>query len=167
MAGKRRRTELATKAPIHQKRIKLNPLNDIVRLCDHCDNMINGSNELKSLMSPEGYSHSSKVELFANARKGCPICYWIHHILRHMWTRLPSGQVYFHALNSSRPAPSPSRPNRLVATVQFLDLPTGFFANFRMPKIYFSISSRWKSLLLAQLKSKKQKKTLIIWHRSP
>jgi hypothetical protein len=141
MAGKRRRTELA-KLHIHQKRVKLNPLNDIVRLCDHCARMINGSNELKSLMSPEGCSHSSKVELFANARKGCPICYWIHHFLRHMWTRIPSGQVYFHALNSSRSAHSPSRPNRLVATVQFLDLPTAFPVNFRMPKIYFSISSR-------------------------
>jgi hypothetical protein len=153
MAGKRRRTEPTTKASILEKRIKLNPLNDIVRLCDRCDNMINGSNELKSLMSPEGYSHSSKVELFADARKGCPICYWIHHFLRHMWTRISSGQVYFHALNSSRPASSPSRPNRLVATVQFLDLPTDFPANFRMPKIYFSISSKWRSLLLAQKKS--------------
>lgn len=139
MAGKRRRTELATKPHVHQKRIKLNPLNDIVRLCDRCARMVNGSNELKSLMSPVGYSHSSKVELFANARKGCPICYWIHHFLRHMWTRIPSGQVYFHALNSSRLAPSPSRPNRLVAMVhELLDPPTDF------PGIYFSISSRPK-----------------------
>jgi hypothetical protein len=142
MAGKRRRTELATKAHIHEKRIKLDTLNDIVRLCDHCDNMINGSNELKSLMSPEGCSHSSKVELFASAREGCPICYWIHHFLRHMWTGIPSGQVYFHALNSLLSASNPSRPNRLVAMVQFLDLPPDFPADFRMPKIYFSISSR-------------------------
>jgi hypothetical protein len=161
MAGKRRRTELATKLHADQKRTKLNPLNDIVRLCDHCARMINGSNELKSLMSPEGCSHSSKVELFANARKGCPICYWIHHFLRHMWTRIPSGQVYFHALDSSRSAPSSSHPNRLVATVhQFSSLPTDFPTSFRMPKIYFSISSRWQSLLLAR-------KTLIMWHSSP
>jgi hypothetical protein len=161
MAGKRRRTELATKLHADQKRIKLNPLNDIVRLCDHCARMINGSNELKSLMSPEGCSHSSKVELFANARKGCPICYWIHHFLRHMWTRIPSGQVYFHALDSSRSAPSSSHPNRLVATVhQFSSLPTDFPTSFRMPKIYFSISSRWQSLLLAR-------KTLIMWHSPP
>jgi hypothetical protein len=160
MAGKRRRTELA-KLHIHQKRVKLNPLNDIVRLCDHCARMINGSNELKSLMSPEGCSHSSKAELFANARKGCPICYWIHHFLRHMWTRIPSGQVYFHALDSSRSAPSSSRPNRLVATVnQFSSLPTDFPTDFRMPKIYFSISSRWKSLLL-------ELKTLIMWYSPP
>ncbi|CZR58838.1 uncharacterized protein PAC_08730 [Phialocephala subalpina] len=159
MAGKRRRTELATKPRIHQKRIKLNPLNDIVRLCDRCARMVNGSNELKSLMSPVGYSHSSKVELFANARNGCPICYWIHHYLRHMWINTPSGQVYFHALNSSRSAPKPSRPNRLVATIHpLLDQDIDFLTDLEMPKIYFSISSRPKGFnTAARLESYLQK----------
>ena len=143
MVGKRRRTELATEQDIHQKRIKLNPLSDIVRLCDLCTTMINGSNELKSLMTPPGYCHSSKAELYANARKGCPICFWIHNLLCNMWNT-SSGQVYFHALDSTRSAPEPSRPNRLVATIaQLLDQHEDF------PKIYFSVSSTRRPLLLA------------------
>ena len=131
MAEKHGRTEFA------RKRRKLNPLEDIARLCDLCGTMINGSNELKSLMSPLGYSHSSKVELFANARNGCPICFWVHNILCHMWTNIASGQVYFHALDSSRSVPGSSRPNRLIATItHLLDPPKEF------PKIYFSISSK-------------------------
>ncbi|KAF4636151.1 hypothetical protein G7Y89_g1950 [Cudoniella acicularis] len=100
--------------------------------------MINRSNELKSLMTPLGYCHSSKAELFADARKGCSIYFWIHNLLYNMWNT-SSGHVYFHALDSSRLAPGPSRPNRLVATIaQLLDQHEDF------PKIYFSISSRLK-----------------------
>jgi len=136
MPGKRSRTQLefdefATKPHTYQKRIKL---------CDLCETMVNGSNDLKSLMTPQGYFHSSKVELFANARKGCPICFWIHNLLCVMWSCCHSGHVYFHALNSSRAASGrPSRPNRLVATI----IDQASSEPIKFPKIYFSISGTW------------------------
>ncbi|KAH8665266.1 heterokaryon incompatibility protein-domain-containing protein, partial [Tricladium varicosporioides] len=139
MARKRGRSELATKPHIHQKRVKLNQLNDIVRLCNLCATMINESNELKSLISPREYLHSSKEELFASARKGCPICFWVHDFLQHMWIENPSAKVHFHALDSSRSESGYNRPNRLVATVGPLLDPCGKF-----PNIYFSISGRPK-----------------------
>ena len=144
MANKRGRADTGAKQGIYLKRRKLNSADDITRLCDICTTMFDSSNDLQSLMTPLGFRHSSKGELFANARKGCPICFWIHSLLCSMWIT-SSGQVYFRAINSTRSSvPGFSRPNRLVVTIaELLDQPVDF------PEILFSISSTYRLLMLA------------------
>lgn len=122
---------------MRDERLKLNPQEDDLKLCEHCKlwtAIINESNNPRPSTSTPRYPHTAKRELFTNARWGCPFCFWIHSILRNIWSLTSGGQLRILAIDSWRSTPGLGLPNRIVTTVaQTSD-------DIHFPNVYFRVS---------------------------